>query len=388
MRPNRANILLLGIEGTQTLPIAEMLHKAGHRVVGSYHERYGYGSNSRYVDRKIRVADFTDVAGLIGIIKAEEIDVIIPMGDFTAEFLSKNKDELSKYAKFTMPSHEIFMNAYDKNKLMRLCAEKGYPHPQTLDLSLPHEDGDIESFPYPALIKPNITTGGRGMTLVESAEEFRQKYGGIKEKYGDCHLQQFIPNGGRQVKVQIFVDRKNDMHYGSVILKQRYYPETGGSSCCNVTIKDDALVEMCLSDLNDLRWEGFADFDLIEDQRDGILKIMEINPRVPACLKSAVKSGIDYGNIMANYVLDKENPEYEYRPGAKLRHIGFEVLWFLSSKNRFKTKPNWFAWISRRLYCQDFSWAYPMPFIAGTYGNIKKIFNSDCLKQKQGVKRK
>ncbi len=198
-------------------------------------------------------------------------------------------------------------------------------------------------------------------------------------------MQQYIPEGGRQIKVQLFVDKINNRLVGSVIWKQRYYPEKGGSSSCNITIDAPELLGLCESVLRDLSWEGFADFDLIEDPRDGELKIMEINPRFPACLKSATESGIDYANILVDYTLGNPPKKYEYKPGAKLRHIGFECLWFISSKNRFKTNPNWFNWISPRLYFQDFSFSDPLPFIFLTLRNIKKLFNSNLIKEKSGI---
>lgn len=382
------NILLYGIDGTQVLPIAKSLYKKGYRLIGTFHENYSYGVHSRYIHEKIQMTSEDEKAKideLIKIIKEKDIFTIIPFGDASAELLSKYKDIFAQHVKLTIPDHDIFMAAYDKNKLMTLCRKKNYPHPLTIDLSKLTDNKDLIEFPYPALIKPNITTGGRGMTLVNSYDEYKDKIESIKLKYGDCHLQQFIPAGGKQIKVQLFVDKRNNQNIGSVIWKQRFYPEKGGSSCCNITINAPELVELCGSVLRDLAWEGFADFDLIEDPRDGQLKIMEINPRFPACLKSATESGIDYANILVDYTLGKTMKTYTYHPGAKLRHIGFEMLWFISSKNRFKTKPNWFNWLSPRLYFQDFSWSDPKPFFYGTYGNIRKLFNSNMIKEKSGI---
>lgn len=388
MRSNGINILLYGIDGTQTLPIAKSLYKSGYRLIGTYHNKLSYGVHSRYIHEKIQLDATKEeelLSKLIEIIKSKNISVVIPFGDSYAEFLSKNKDVLSQYVRMTVPDYDVFMAAYDKNQLMNLCRAKGYPHPITIDLSNVTDEKELTDFPYPALIKPNITTGGRGMTLVHSYKEYASKISEIKANYGDCHLQQFIPEGGRQIKVQIFVDRHSNTPIGSVIWKQRYYPEKGGSSSCNVTIDSPDLINLCYSVLTDLSWEGFADFDLIEDPGDGQLKIMEINPRFPACLKSAVESGIDYANIYTDYTLGKRVKTYKYQPGAKLRHIGFEILWFISSKNRFKTKPNWFNWFSPRTSFQDFSWDDPFPFIYGTWGNIKKLFGSNLLKEKSGI---
>ena len=139
-----------------------------------------------------------------------------------------------------MPDRFVFELGYNKNNLMRICKEFGYPHPMTLDMRdyekyLVEELNlgmipELESFPYPGLLKPNLTSGGRGMTLVNSLEALKTVYPVIHEQYGECHLQQFIKEGGRQIKVQIMTDENSETVYSSVIWKQRYYPVNGGSS--------------------------------------------------------------------------------------------------------------------------------------------------------------
>lgn len=100
--------------------------------------------------------------------------------------------------------------------------------------------------------------------------------------------------------MQLFISFNGQVVASSVIHKQRFYPENGGSSCCNVTIKDDTLIKLCADVLKKIGWIGFADFDLIEDPRDEVIKIMELNPRIPACIKSAIESGADYATLIAD----------------------------------------------------------------------------------------
>lgn len=385
----KERVLLLNGEAVQTLIIARSLKKAGYEVHLLCNATLNYGYHTKYATKRA-VAPSGEKEYLECVkryVVDNRISTIIPMNDEGATFLAKNKSELIQLVPFLMPDWDVFEKGYDKNLLMTLCAEKGYPNPVTIDL----EKTDYRTihefdFPFPAIIKPNYTTGGRGMTLVESTKELREHYPAIHEQYGACHLQQFIEAGGRQIKVQVFIDPRDGKSYTSVIHKQRFYPEKGGSSSCNVTIRDDKTADMCVSILKDIGWEGFADFDLIEDPHDGILKVMEINPRIPACIKSAVLSGMDYGTMIADVSLGKPLKEYHYKPGQKLRHIGFEFLWFKYSKNRFKTKPNWFHWIDPKLSFQDFSWRDPFPFFYGTIGNIAKQMNPEFRKSKSGLR--
>ena len=381
------SVLILDAGGTQALPIAESLYKAGFDIHGFFSHKLSYGYGSRFIKHKhiVQVRKAKEyVVELTSYIQQNDIKVIMPMSDRTAEWISLYQNSLKEYVSFETPSYDSFIKGYDKNKLMHICRNCNAPHPRTIDL----QDGiktAIVGMSFPALIKPNITTGGRGMTLVKDIAELHQKLPIIEQQYGLCHLQEFIQPGGKQIKVQLFVNESSELLYSSVLHKQRYYPENGGSSSCNETIINEDVVAICSEVLKKIEWKGFADFDLIEDPKDGVLKIMEINPRVPACVKSAIKSGVDYGKIYVDYALGKELKLSSSKAGYKLRHIGFEVLWFLKSKKRFKTHPSWFRFFVKNLFFQDFAWNDPLPFFYGTIENIKQMLNPKFRKQKGGI---
>jgi predicted ATP-grasp superfamily ATP-dependent carboligase len=386
----KKNVLLLSGDGTQTLPVAESLYKNSYTLHMFYEKKLSYGFPTRYVKHKICIPFSYEEDKYLSFIKSyltkTKIDVIIPLSDKLASLLSKHKYELLSYSKFIIPDYDIFIKGYNKSLLMRVCKENNFPHPKTIEIES-QDKFVLGKFIFPAMLKPNYTTGGRGMNKVDTSANLYSILTNTIKKYGECHLQEFIQEGGKQFKVQLFVNEKCELIQSSVIYKQRYYPEKAGSSCCNITIKNDELVNICHSALKTIHWIGFADFDLIEDPKDGIIKIMELNPRIPACIKSAIKSGIDYGTIIADESLGNPHKEYIYTPGKKLRHIGFECLWFFCSKNRFKTKPNWFNFFDKNLFFQDFSRRDPLPFFYGTIGNIKQQFNSEFRKSKSGIKK-
>lgn len=384
------NILLLGA-GTQAFAILKSLHKTGNQLFMITSEKGNYADYSKYIKRVVYTTSKPpDVQYLQDVIKlaAEElIDTALPMGDAEASFLSLNANELHKVFKFKMPTYENFMKGYDKNQLMSLCREKGYPHPLTIDLSeTAYDDASkFESFPYPGILKPNWTTGGRGMCIINSCEDLVKTYPRIKAEYGECHLQQFIRAGGRQVKLQLYVNEEGELLYSSVMEKVRWYPLKGGSSCCSVSVRKPEMVEICHKILKDIHWIGFADFDTIGNPDSGELLIMEINPRLPACIGAAVFAGIDWGNIIVDDYLGKPHKQYYFKDGVALRHLGFDMLWFLKSPNRFRTKPSWFKFFGSKVFYQDFHLGDQKPFWVGTYHNFKKLFNPEFKKAKSGT---
>lgn len=389
-------VLILDGGATHAMAIAECLKKTGYVVAVICNDKNEYGYHTKFADERYLGVDSHKpeyAEFMLGFLKEHKFDVLIPTSDTSAEFMSFHKEELEKLTGVLMPTREVFEKGYDKNQLMMVCRENGFPHPQTVDLNGldVHKVqefkrfNELVAFPYPGLLKPNLTSGGRGMTLVNSLEEFLAVYPTIHEQYGECHFQQFIKAGGKQVKVQVMTDSKGKPAYTSVIWKQRYYPVNGGSSCCNITIDNPEIAKMCGNVLKAIGWGGFADFDLIENPDTGELLIMEINPRIPACIRSAFKSGMDYATMIADATLGLPLRKYEYKPGKRLRHLGFDVLWFLKSPNRFKSKPSWFYFLGRDMYYQDWIMGDFKSFFYGTWGNFKKQMDPEFRKAKSGT---
>lgn len=384
------NILLLE-SGTQALAILKSISAHKNKIILLVTEIGNYADVSKYVDECLytcyRVTTRDYLCYVKAVIKEKRIDVIIPMGDTVAEFLSFHREELLKMTHFKLPIYNDFLKGYDKNKLMTLCAEKGYPHPFTIDLSkIDYKDPScFDSFPYPGLLKPNCTTGGRGMCIINNYDDLVRIYPVIKVEYGECHLQQFIKEGGSQVKIQLYVNEKGELLYSSAMEKVRWYPIKGGSSSCSVTTHKPQMEEICHKILKDINWIGFADFDTIGNPDTGELLIMEINPRLPACIGAAVKAGIDWGQIIVDDALGKPLESYPFKEEVIFRHLGFDILWFLKSPERFKTKPNWFKFIGKNVYYQDFHFWDQKPFWVGSFHNLKKLFNPKFRKAKSGT---
>ena len=374
------------------MAIAECLKKSGYSVAVLCDNKNEYGYHTKYADERYLGKDSHEkdyAEWMLNFLKDHQFDVLIPTSDTSAEFMSFHKEEIQKLAGVLMPGREVFKKGYDKNELMTVCREHGFPHPFTVDLSKESIDDseELKLFPYPGLLKPNLTSGGRGMTLINKFEDLKRIYPKIRAQYGECHLQQYIKAGGKQVKVQIMTDKDGNPAFSSVIWKQRYYPVNGGSSCCNVTIDNPTIAKTCGEVLKAIGWAGFADFDLIENPDTGELLIMEINPRIPACVRSAFKSGMDYATMIADATLGLPLRDYRYTPGKRLRHLGFDVLWFLKSPNRFKAKPSWFRFFGKDIYYQDWLWGDFKAFFWGTWGNFKKQMDPEFRKAKSGTTR-
>ena len=213
----RKTALLVGADSCKTLPLAWSLRRKGFRIVGLFENRLNYGYSSRYVDERLVFKELLDCSAaqpyLANLLQSRHFDLVIPLEDACA-------DLLSRMAFPGFPNKKVFDAGFQKQNLMRLCERKGYPHPKTF---FP-EDGLPDTLPFPLLVKPDISSGARGITRVDSRDELEKVVKETVSHYGPCHLQQFIPPGGRQVEVQLFVDAEGRLVQHSVIEKHRWYP--------------------------------------------------------------------------------------------------------------------------------------------------------------------
>lgn len=384
------NVGILDGQTVQALIVAKQLNKAGYRVILFCDSRLSYGYYTKYAHERIicpspetQVEEFNTF--FLKYLENNGLDVVIPMTDYSARYLSKNKMTLLDKVAFSMPDYDIFMNGYDKNKLMKVCAENNIPHPKTIDLSSLENGCEVSGFKFPALIKPNQAAGARGFKKVNNFDELWGSYNAIYEEFGNCHAQEFIPKGGRQFEAQILI-KENEVIMSTINEQIRYYPKEGGSSCFNQTVQNEHIIEICTKALRLIKWEGFADFDLIEDPRDGSIKIMEINPRVPACIKASVIAGVDFPKAIVELSLNQAITTYTYKPGYYLRYFSLDLLWLFSSKNKLRLLKSWRTnFFSKKHFFQDGEIWDPIPFIVGAFSGIAKQLDPKFRSKKEGM---
>ena len=371
-------IRVLIIEGyaRQCLPLIRAFKQAGCHVSVLCNSKMDVAYASRKPDKKIlgvcdreRVSETEEQ--IRELLKTKNFDVVVPCVDFSASILSKNKEEFSQYARVASNDWEVYQIAADKEKTMAVCMENDIPAPITL-LEV-HSLADVENsdIQFPMIIKPKTGYGAIGFKKLNSMEELKDVFEGKEDTM--CHyvFQEYIPQTMLQYECAMFVDQNNEVKTGVVFSKNRWFPVDGGSSTLNITVERPDIVESCKQLLQKINWRGAADIDLIDDPRDGVAKIMEINPRVSGSVKIVFEAGVDQAKQMLELVHgDPVSEQKEYRIGQRLRCSQTDLLWFLKSPNRFKSKPSWFS--IKKTKDQIFYLDDPLPWFAFSLTGVFK----------------
>lgn len=346
------NIKVLLLEGfaRQSMAIMESLYKDGYYITTYNSKKSDLGYLSHFPDKKIlgfwdRNDEEKSAKALLKVLKEEHFDVTIPMTDFSATMLSKRKNAFNKYTHVAVNDWPIFQMAADKQNTMNACMDNGIPCPITLREANTIEDVLTSGLDYPFIIKPRVGYGSIGFHRINNGDDLRKHFQPSVEKFGPMLVQEYIPQTDIQYKCEVFIDGNGEVKSAHVFDKTRWYPIDGGSTCCSTSVDRPDIVESSVKLLKAIGWRGYGDVDLIQDPRDRVAKVMEINPRITASVKVCTYSGVDFARQIVEYETGQEVTSFlNYRKGITLRYMHTDLLWFIESPNRFKAKPSWFSW--------------------------------------------
>jgi SAM-dependent methyltransferase len=104
-------------------------------------------------------------------------------------------------------------------------------------------------------------------------------------------------------------------------LLARWLEPGGGVTACGISTLEQGLVDQFLPFFTNWHWRGPAEVELKRDARDGVFKVIEINPRFPGYLRLPSVCGIELAVLAARSVVGDE-PTRVVRPAGWRRFLG------------------------------------------------------------------
>jgi predicted ATP-grasp superfamily ATP-dependent carboligase len=302
---------------------------------------------SRYCSRRfLHPSPFPDprpfLRALEEELRAGRYDVVIPMEFATQTLLARHRDRVERYARFPFADAELAGRVGDKGELMKFAADRGFEIPATFFPSGPDEaDAMAAELPYPVLVKPRSSSGGRGIALAPDRRAFPATYRRVHRGFPRPIVQELLPAGGDAIGVAALFNYASVPRASLVYRRMREYPVTGGPSTLRESIRDDDVRRSAERLLSALRWVGVAMAEFKVDPRDGRPRLLEVNPRFWGSLHHAIASGVDFPYLLYRMAMDGDvEPPAEYRVGARTRSfLHGELMHFVTSPARFRMKP-------------------------------------------------
>jgi predicted ATP-grasp superfamily ATP-dependent carboligase len=335
---------------------------------------------------------------LLNEIQKNRYECLFPMEEETLLLLAKYRSEISRFTYFLSPDLEKIEFIRDKKNLMQFAASHGIPAPKTYYLSPTPEPCEVQGsgpeskevqaspapyvvqglndlldkIPIPAVVKPRISSGSLGIVYVKGRKDLGPSYQSVHRRFPLPLIQEWIPDGGGTYGLSALFDEDSNVKAGFVHKKLRMYPIEGGPSTLGEGVEHPLIMELGLSLLRALNWVGVGMVEFKIDPRDGIPKLMEINPRFWGSLQLAIVSGVDFPSLLLR-MARRENfdPVLRYTVGKRFRWFLLgDILHFLNNPNRFRLRPSFFRFVDSNTSYDIFSKDDPLPFL----GSVATLF--------------
>ena len=234
------------------------------------------------------------------------------------------------------------------------------------------EGVSLSSIPIPAVIKPRISSGSFGIVYVKKKEDLIPSYQKVHARYPFPLIQEWIPDGGGTFGLSALFDEASNIKAAFIHKKLRMYPVQGGPSTLREGVENPQVMELGLSLLKSLDWAGVGMVEFKVDPRDGIPKLMEVNPRFWGSLQLAIVSEVDFPYLILKMARGESfAPILRYPVGRQCRWLLFgDILHFLTNPNRFHLQPSFFHFFEPKTSYDILSKDDPLPVL----GSVATFF--------------
>jgi predicted ATP-grasp superfamily ATP-dependent carboligase len=226
----------------------------------------------------------------------------------------------------------------------------------------------------PAVVKPRMSSGSRGLRFVEGREQLLDAYREVAAQYPRPVVQRQVPAEGQGLGVFALLDPGHAPLAVFGHRRLREYPVTGGPSTLRESYRDEALIELSLRLLRSMKLVGVAMVEFKVDPNSGQPLLMEVNPRFWGSLELAVLAGVDVPVLyhMASLGMHVE-PVLDFRKGVMCRWLWpGDLLHFLNNPRRFQLEPSFFQF--RGMGYDILSTRDPLPAIGMMLEGLRKLW--------------
>ncbi len=295
--------------------VIKALAKHGvHSIVIYDKEEDEIGRYSKYVIDAVKVPHYIEEPGLLLDLllkRAQEWSgtLIIPTKDYGVEFLAQHKDILSQHYLVPTPDHGVIKRIVNKKTLYRAASELGIAVPK---IFTPGSLGELEALEwqitFPCLVKPGLghlffrkfdfkmIEAGSFDDLVRSYRHLTRDFTSDEFKLMICEIIPG-PDSTQMVQYVSYIDRSGEVLASMTSRKMRQDPPRYGQGRIARSEKIPGLDEQSYKLLSEVGYYGFSEIEWKYDPREGIYKLIEINPRFIFYIGLCIACGVNFPYI-------------------------------------------------------------------------------------------
>lgn len=283
----------------------------------------------------------------------EKIALFITADDFLIS-ISRNRKILSEYILMNISPENLIESIADKYKQYKITHDAGVQVPKTfLPNNLDEVDKLKQELAYPVFVKAQEVTswwdkikGGKKGFFIINPQELMDTFRMIFEVEAKAIVQELIQGPDtNHFKICCYVSQQNEILLAFTLQKIRQCPIKFGVGSIVQSIHYPELLRVGIKLFRDIDYRGVGSAEFKLDEKDGKLKLIEINPRYWQQNILADKCGMNFPLI--DYLeVTGQKPKHivDFRVGIKWVNICSDFESYLSYKNLGEL--NAFKWLN------------------------------------------
>ncbi|MFQ5601044.1 MAG: hypothetical protein ACE5G2_10895 [Candidatus Krumholzibacteriia bacterium] len=313
------------------------LSSQGYAVWGLSHDRSEPGWHTRHGRRLHAPNPETDFEAWLEFMRRfswrfEAPPPLLPMSDVLVVALDRAAPELRECYRFHGFGNGLRTATTSKRRTFELAAAHEFPHPKTCFVrSRDALAAFVESLHGPVLIKPDFAAQWRSgaaaavaskrkVMMGDDLDTLLAAYDEIAPHTPEVVAQEVIPGPDENLIYWCgFVGPRGQVGGRLVGRKLRIVPIHFGSATFVQLVDRPRVEERCAGFLAALGYQGICGIELKEDPRDGIAKLIEINPRYSLWDDIGIPVGVDLAREAVESLLG--------RPTTPARTRHFSQKW-------------------------------------------------------------
>ena len=316
-----------------SLGVVRTLGRLGLEIYLVYGDAKDPVSRSRHVQRRLWSTSLDQPGeGGVGWLldlgrRLGDRPLLIPTDDVATVLVSDHAEALSEAFRFPAQPPGLARSLSNKRQLHELAERLGVPTPRALfPRSVEEVATFLETAQFPVVVKsidPELLAArpsARSVAILQTRGETLDYYR-VAESQAETNLmiQEYIPGGPETVWMfNGYFDERSDCLFGATGRKiHQYQPYTGPTTLGEV-VSNETVAETTTQFMRKLGYRGILDLGYRFDKRDGLYKLLDVNPRIGATFRLFVATdGTDVARALYLDLAGQRVPPSHVHEGRK-----------------------------------------------------------------------
>lgn len=256
--------------------------------------------------------------------------VLFPTADESAALVARRHEQLAEVFRLTSPPWGQLRWAHDKRLTYELADLLALPCPRRWSPRSAAEAAELE-LDFPVIIKPAIRERFNRLTAakawrVDDRRSLRERFAEAAELLDPelLLLQEIIP-GTEHLSYAALCQRGRPL--ASVVARRtRQYPtDFGRASTFVETIREPEVADLAQRFLAEIEFDGLVEVEFKRDARDGVLKLLDVNPRVWGWHSLCQRAGVDFPYLAYRLARGESVPSAQAAVGARWLRLSTDL---------------------------------------------------------------